>query len=161
LHIQDVLFFEIEGGMKKFGLRIVLAVILMMGALAFVNSRFTPGQEGEKFVQLIFIVETDGVSETVMEFESKTDLLTLGELLDEVLIGNDIAFVTSGSKSDPFGRFVLQIGDYETKDMSTGPWWMYDSTTNEDCLSAGYCAGIDLTPLYDQDIFIFTFSSSY
>jgi hypothetical protein len=147
--------------MKKFGLRIALAVVLMVGALAFVNSIYNPGQVGEKSVTLIFTVDVDGVSETVMEFESKTDALMLGDLLDTVLTGNDIAFVTSGSKSDPFGRFILQISEYETKDMSTGPWWMFDSSTNEDCLSAGYCSGIDLTPLYDKDIFIFTFSSSY
>jgi hypothetical protein len=147
--------------MKKFGVRIALALVLMLGALAFVNSSYNPGQVGEKSVKLVFNVDVDGVSETVMEFESNTDILMLGELLDTVLTGNDIAFVTSGSKSDPFGRFILQIGEYETKDMSTGPWWLFDSSTNEDCLSAGYCPGIDLTPLYDEDIFIFTFSSNY
>lgn len=147
--------------MKKFILRMGLAVILLVGGLALANSAFNPGQAGEKTVTLVFNVDGDAGVETILDVTVRTDALMLGELLERVLSEQGLRLVTSGSSNDPFGRFLIGVGDFETLDMSTGPWWMYDSTTNPDCVAAGYCAGIDLTPLYDQDLFTFTFSSSY
>ena len=72
-----------------------------------------------------------------------------------------VDFELSGEKTDAFGRFIVGVDDYVTEDSAAGPWWLYDSETNPDCVSASYCSGIDQAPIYDKDLFTFTFTSSF
>ena len=81
--------------------------------------------------------------------------------LETVLKEENLEYNFSGNVSDPFGRYIVGIGEYVTTDSAVGPWWLFNSTTNQDCVSAGYCPGMDITPLYDKDIFTFEFTASY
>ena len=101
-------------------------------------------------------------TDILFEESVQTDALTLGELIEEVdAFYEAISVEYSGSKTDAYGRMLLAINEHKTEDMSTGPWWLVESETNVDCVAAGYCNGIDLQSIYDQDHFELDFTSSY
>lgn len=148
--------------MKSF-LKMVLPVVLLI-ALFFAAQQLNQPkvEEGQKTITIRYFVEEDGErvdlgsSETISNDE--TDIQTLGDLIDRIN-ESDVGyeFELGGSKQDTYGRFIVGINEYITQDMSSGPWWMYDSTTNKDCIEAGFCSGMDVLPVYDNDIFEFTF----
>lgn len=142
--------------------KILIAAVLCL-VLVGVVYQFTKPKtvEGQKEVTLIIVVQTEEGEENIASEIVKTDAETLGELLEEVNKDGIITVELSGSKDDQYGRSLVKIGEYETLDWNTGPWWLYNSTTNETCVSAGYCSGIDFTPIYDGDIFEFIFTSSF
>ena len=147
--------------MKKNLVRIGIAAVLLVGSLFIYNQFFRQGNVGAKEVQIILTVEQDGQDVVILDVTQRTDDEMLGTFLETVLKEESLEYNFSGSVSDPFGRYIVGIGEYETKDSAVGPWWLFNSTTNEDCVSAGYCPGIDITPLYDKDVFTFEFTASY
>lgn len=147
--------------MKKNFVRICVAVVLLVVGLFVYNQFFRKGVEGSKEVQIILTVDQEGEDIVVLDVTKRTDDEMLGTFLETVLKGEALEYNFSGSVSDPYGRYIVGIGEYETKDSAVGPWWLFNSTTNKDCVSAGFCPGIDLTPLYDNDVFTFEFTASY
>lgn len=147
--------------MKKNLVRIGVAVVLLVVSLFIYNQFFRKGVEGSKEVQIILTVEQDGKDVVILDVTKRTDDEMLGTFLETVLKEEALSYDFSGSVSDPFGRYIVGIGEYVTKDSAVGPWWLFNSTTNQDCVSAGYCPGVDITPLYDNDIFTFEFTASY
>lgn len=149
--------------MKSF-LKMVLPVVLLIALFMVVQQLTKPNiEEGQKTIVLRFYVEEDGevieLGEAEFTTNDEEDLLLLGDVIDLSNENNDVgySFELGGSKQDTYGRFIIGVNDYVTEDMSTGPWWMYDSTTNQDCLDAGFCSGIDVQPVYDNDVFEFTY----
>lgn len=147
--------------MKKNLVRIGVAVVLLVVGLFVYNQFFRKGVEGSKEVQIILTVDQEGEDIVVLDVTKRTDDEMLGTFLESVLKEENLDYNFSGNVSDPFGRYIVGIGEYETTDSAVGPWWLFNSTTNKDCVSAGYCPGIDITPLYDKDIFTFEFTASY
>ena len=147
--------------MKKNLFRIGVAVVLLVVSLFIYNQFFRKGVEGSKEVQIILTVDQDGKDVVILDVTKRTDDEMLGTFLETVLKEESLSYDFSGSVSDPFGRYIVGIGEYVTKDSAVGPWWLFNSTTNQDCVSAGYCPGVDITPLYDNDIFTFEFTASY
>jgi len=138
--------------------RILIALVLAAG-LYFGFRYFTKPQTavGTKTVTLIFI-DTEGNQIDKKTVKSNAELLS--ELLLE-LKSSDFEVTLSGSASDPYGRSIETLGDYTTEDWAAGPWWVYDSDNNKECLEAGYCTGVDFLPIHDGDIFTFTFTDSF
>lgn len=147
--------------MKKNVVRIGVAVVLLAGGLFVYNQFFRQGVEGSKEVQIILTVDQEGENVVILDVTKRTDDEMLGTFLETVLKEENLEYNFSGNVSDPFGRYIVGIGEYVTTDSAVGPWWLFNSTTNQDCVSAGYCPGIDITPLYDKDIFTFEFTASY
>ncbi len=147
--------------MKKNVVRIGVAVVLLVGGLFVYNQFFRQGVEGSKEVQIILTVDQEGEDVVILDVTKRTDDEMLGTFLETVLKEENLEYNFSGNVSDPFGRFIVGIGEYVTTDSAVGPWWLFNSTTNQDCVSAGYCPGMDITPLYDKDIFTFEFTASY
>ena len=147
--------------MKKNLVRISIAVVLLVGSLFVYNQFFRQGNQGSKEVQIILTVDQNGEDVVVLDVTKRTDDEMLGTFLETVLKEEELAYNFSGSVSDPYGRYIIGIGENETIDSATGPWWLFNSSTNTDCVSAGFCPGIDLTPLYDKVIFTFEFTASY
>lgn len=148
--------------MKKKSIRIVLAVLIASGLFFGLKPLIFPTQEGSKSVELILTVDPqEGEDLVVLNKSYRTDALTLADLLEEVSKEENITLQLAGSKTDSFGRYIVGIGQYITTDSANGPWWLINSETNQDCVSAGFCNGIDLQSIYDQDIFTLTFTSSY
>lgn len=147
--------------MKKNILRIGIALVLVIGSLFVYNQFFRQGNVGSKEVQIILTIDQNGEDVVILDITKRTDDEMLGTFLETILEEEELEYNFSGNVSDPYGRYIVGIGDYETTDSTVGPWWLFNSTTNENCVSAGFCPGIDITPLYDKDIFTFEFTSSY
>lgn len=133
---------------------ILIVVALFFGVKKLTNKA---PQEGEKNVVInIKVKEDDETFNNLYEIETQTDEETVGDLLDKL---NDVTFDVefNGEKDSESGRFIVAIDDYKTEDMQKGPWWMIYSDTNKDCLEAGFCNGIDLQNVYDEDVFDLVF----
>lgn len=143
--------------MKKNGVRIGLAflvLVLSLGAYkVYSDSKL---DQGSKSIQIVI---QDDKKVVLFDKTVKTDAETLGNLLDEMIADQKLTIVFSGNKNDLYGRFITKINDLEAKE--AGPWWVYGSTNNTECLAAGYCGGIDVNPIHDKDIFTFSLSMGY
>ena len=148
--------------MKKNILRISIAALIAAIAFFGLKDSLFATQSGAKEIQLVITVdEPTGSDKVLYDAKTRTDAETLGELLDELETDGKLDLNLAGAKSDPYGRYIVGINGVQTEDSAKGPWWLFNSTTNKDCVAAGYCAGIDMAPIYDQDLFTFTFTSTY
>jgi hypothetical protein len=139
---------------------IVLGIgAVLLGAVAWYNH--SKLQAGSKAIRIVLMVDETAGSKTILDKTVRTDALTLGELLDQMQTKKQLKLEFKGSKSDALGRYIVGINGYATTDAAKGPWWLYNSITNKDCIAAKYCAGIDTAPIYDKDLFTFTFTSSF
>jgi hypothetical protein len=139
---------------------IVLGIgAVLLGAVAWYNQ--SKLQAGSKAIRVVLIIDGDTGRKTILDKTVTTDALTLGALLDEMQTKKQLKLQLSGNKADQLGRYIVGINEYVTTDAAKGPWWLYNSITNKDCVSATYCSGIDTAPIYDQDLFTFTFTSSF
>ena len=150
--------------MNKKNIIRILVALCVAGVAYFVVSRLTAPKldSGMKEVSVKFEVEdADGNKTAFYEQSVRTNAETVGDLLEELNETPSITITLSGEKSDPYGRTLVGVKEYVTEDWNGGPWWLYNSTTNKDCVDAGFCNGIDANPVYDKDIFVFTFTSTY
>ncbi len=139
---------------------IVLGIgAVLLGAVAWYNQ--SKQQVGSKAIRIVLMVDETAGRKTILDKTVRTDALTLGALLEEMQTKKTLKFTLSGNKTDALGRYIVGINDYVTADAKKGPWWLYNSLNNKDCLSAQYCAGIDVAPIYDQDLFTFTYTTSF
>jgi hypothetical protein len=154
--------FFMGGTMNKSFTRIIVAVVA--AALLYVGVSYLtkpPVEQGSKEVTLIMSTKLEGEVNEVFKKTFKTDAEMLGDLLEEGVVRAYFTIELSGNKTDAYGRFIVAINEFKTEDSNKGPWWIYDSKTNETCVTAGYCSGIDATPVYDKDVFEFTFTDSF
>lgn len=148
---------------KKTFLKIGLALVVAFGLFFAVKTFFpTQTEVGEKTVQITVLVQQDdGSMEKIFDQSVKTDSEYLAGLLTELNENNILSVTLSGEATDPYGRSLIAINDIETTNWETGPWWLYNSDNNTDCVAAGYCSGIDSCPIYDGDNFVFSYTSTY
>ena len=150
--------------MNKKNITRILIVLIVAGAAVFAVRHFTTPkvEEGAKTVEVRIEVEKEsGGTELIDSFYLTTSAETVAELLETIDAAGMHKITLSGSKDDVYGRTLIGIDDYVMPDWTSGPWWLYNSETNETCVAAGYCDGIDLNPIYDGDVFTFRFTSTY
>jgi hypothetical protein len=148
--------------MKKNFTKVLIALgigAVLLGAAAWYNQ--SKMQAGSKAIRIVMTVEETAGKKTILDKTVRTDALTLGELLDQMQTKKQLKLNVAGTKSDQLGRYIVGINEYVTTDSAKGPWWLYNSLTNKECVSAKYCSGIDSAPIYDKDLFTFTFTSSF
>ena len=137
--------------MKKLVFRIAIAAILLVGGLfaiqLYQNSQLV---EGAKAITIIVKDDQDAV---LLDKVVRTDAETLGDLLDELAEDQVITIELAGSKSDVYGRYIVSM--FDKMGGTNGPWWLFESDTNTECVSQGFCNGIDKNPIRDQDVFVF------
>lgn len=139
-------------------IRVLVAVVVGVVLFVTVQTFTSPTPvEGEKQINIkIVISETQ---EVIYQESVNTDAVYLSELLEELAAQDYFTLTFSGSKNDAYGRFLLGINEHITQDVSVGPWWMVYSDNNQDCVSAGYCLGVDMALIYDLDEFVLEFSN--
>jgi cell division protein FtsW (lipid II flippase) len=155
-HPLGVCFYE-GGNMKKNAVRIglvFLAFVLSLGAYKVYQDSFK--EKGAKAIQIII---QDDKQNILFDKVVHTDALTLGDLLDEMVAAKKITVSFEGNKTDVYGRYITVINDVEAA--VAGPWWVYGSDNNTECVAAGYCGGIDVNPIHDKDKFTFSLSMGY
>jgi hypothetical protein len=146
--------------MKKNLMKVLIVLgigAVLLGAVAWYNQ--SKLQAGSKAIRIVMKVDEGTGKKTILDKTIRTDALTLGALLDELQTKKVLKLDLKGNKSDPFGRYIVGINTYITTDSAKGPWWLYASLTNKDCIAATYCSGIDQAPVYDKDLFTFTFTT--
>lgn len=148
----------IEGGtMKKNAVRIGLAFLVL--ALSLGAYTIYQNSQLEKGAKAIQIVIEDDKENVLLDKTIHTDALTLGDLLDEMIEDKVLTITFEGNKTDTYGRFITIINDFEAA--QAGPWWIYSSDNNTECVAAGYCGGVDVNPIRDKDKFTFSLSMGY
>lgn len=148
--------------MKKRLVYSLVAILLAFAVYFGLKPILFPTMAGEKDIQLTISVDAESGEVIVFDELVHTDALTLAELLNEVdEFYDELNIEYQGSATDAYGRMILAVNDYRTEDMASGPWWMINSSNNLDCVAAGYCNGVDLQSIYDQDAFVLNFTSSY
>lgn len=60
-----------------------------------------------------------------------------------------------------YGKTLMGIKGLKTEDFKAGPWWLYESDTNEACIAAGMCAAADALEIKDGDSFTFKYTSDF
>ena len=142
---------------KKTILKVCIALVIGSGLFFIVNHLTQPPTtEGQKEITILI-----SAPDYFNEITVTTDTLTLGGLLAELSEQGILSITLDGSSGDVFGRTLVEISGHQTVDWTSGPWWVFNSPNNQSCLEAGFCAGIDQTPITDGDIFEFEFISSF
>lgn len=134
---------------------LVVLLVLYLGVKTLTKPKV---EQGQKSLQVVVYVrqEDDSLDKIKTVDHKTTQATTLGEVLDE-LDENMLKVETLGSKTDEYGRMLVGLDEIKTEDMAKGPWWMLYSETNEDCLAAGFCSGIDSQSIQNDDVFEFIF----
>lgn len=143
--------------MKKNVVRIGIALlVLVLGLGTYKLYTDSQKEQGSKAIQIVI---QDDQKTILFDKTVRTDVETLGDLLDEMISNQLFEITFEGNKSDLYGRFIVQINDVKAN--AAGPWWVYESANNTECVAAGYCGGIDMNPIHDADEFIFKLSMGY
>ena len=149
--------------MKKKNLLKVALAILLASTVYFAYRAFYPTntQSGVKDLQLIIEVqEEDGSMKVIFDQTVQTETEILADFLLELNDYEKLQIGLTGNASDPYGRSLTAINGYETIDWASGPWWLYDSENNIECKEAEFCPGIDNCPIYDEDVFVFSYTTN-
>ena len=140
-------------------------IVIMVALLLTANHFLKPKVEvAAKEVTLTFKIDLADDKQDIGELKvSSTDeneLLTLGDVIDKVNNSDvNYKFILNGDKNSEYGRFLEAINDM-IPDPSKNQYWSIISRTNQDCLAAdGYCNGLDIQPVLDQDVFDFILTS--
>ena len=143
----------------RIGLALLITAGLFLGIQAYQRSQY---EKGLKEIHVIVYVPSNDsqLNQTLFDQTVHTDALTVGDLLDQLVLNKDLTVSFAGNKTDPYGRYIVGINGVISENSMSGPWWLYNSTTNSTCVSAGYCNGIDQQAITDQDVFEFTFTSN-
>lgn len=133
------------------------AVILAAMVLCVLGFRFLlPGEEGNEDVKQVTITVINDIEGTELFSDTvETQAQTLGELLDET---KELKAVMEQST---YGRLLVSLLDLNQGEMTTGPWWLFESDNNESCTVSGFCPAVDQTVIADQDRFVFRYTDSY
>ena len=145
----------------RIGIALLITAGLFLGIQAYQRSQY---EEGLKKVHVIIYApgkDTSKIDKTTVLFDKTvhTNALTVGDLLDQMVLDKNISVTFAGSKTDPYGRYIIGFNTIISENSPSGPWWLYNSSTNPTCVSAGYCNGIDQQAISDKDVFEFTFTS--
>ncbi len=138
----------------------LLPIVLLIGVYFGVKHYTQPTAEyAAKTITLTVKIaladETTEIGQLEVKSSAPGELLTLGDVLDKVnKTSTEFKFTLNGSKFDSYGRFVSAIND-RLADSSLSQFWSIESTTNKECLAAGFCSGVDLQMVHDADTFDF------
>jgi len=155
-HPLGVCFYE-RGTMKKNAVRIGIALlVLVLGLGAYKVYTDSRKEVGAKAIEIVI---KDDKETVLFDKVIHTDALTLGDLMDEMVAKKLITISFEGNKTDTYGRYITKINALEAG--TAGPWWIYSSANNTECVAAGYCGGIDVNPIHDKDIFTFFLGMGY
>ncbi len=144
-------------------IKVLLALLVTVGlylTFKLLNPPIT--ESGDKSIHLIVEVANEDQTTTII-FDQviKTDTEILADLLLELDEKAELSVILTGNASDPYGRSLTAIAEYAIEDWASGPWWLYNSDTNPECLAASFCPGVDSCPIYDNDRFVFSFTSEF
>lgn len=135
---------------KKLGIAIIAIIVLLCVGSLFTFSNGS--NDAKKQVEVIVISDAQNKEKIEKTFKYSTDVSTLEELLKE---NEDLGAVMEDSA---YGAFLTEMLGLKNGG-DAGPWWVYESTTNKDCIEQGMCPSISELNIQDKDIFTFKYTS--
>lgn len=137
--------------MKK-TIKLLLPLLVVAMVYMAINKPKKAEAPTEKNINLNFKVKVEDSYEEIKSLEYLvSDEETLGEVFDKIN-GKELDITLKGDKDSEWGRYILGVADHISNEVSA-PYWLINSTTNSECLSLGFCNGLDKQSLEDQDIF--------
>lgn len=133
---------------KKIGIAIVAVCISIV--LGSFYTLYEQGSKGDKEITITIIDET--TKKTLYDETVSSDTQTLADLLQEQ------KQVKAVIESSSLGGLLTSLMDMK-QDMDKGPWWLFTSKNNKQCVEQNICPAIDQVTLFDQDAFTFTYTS--
>lgn len=132
-------------------LKILLVSLLLVGCS---TKEVVKEDNGETITLNIVIVNKVEDTELFNQEVTVAKVETLEEFLNEQ---NAFAVETS---TGAYGGQIDGMMDL-TQDFNKGPWWVYESSDNAQCVEAGYCDGISNLKVADGDSFTFEYTDSF
>lgn len=129
---------------------LVAATALMIVVVGIATWNYVSQDRGEKTVT-ITIKADDHI---IYQGDEKTNAGTLSILLKEMKEEKDIVL---DYQKESFGMYIKGMGKEKLwlEDKVNNMYWTYTSSTNKQCLAAGFCDGADTLHIADQDSFLF------
>ena len=103
----------------------------------------------------IIILDADNETELFNDFVTVNG--EVETLYDFLALATDLQVVMEEGE---YGNLITSILGLE-QNMDKGPWWLYESTTNQDCVAAGMCSGVDDVRIVNNDKFTFKLTSTF
>lgn len=132
--------------MKWIAAAIAILLLGALGIMQYTKGNSVPGMKHIilhiKGVEKNQTVELDTESETLAEA-----LKTQKELKAEIADG-------------PYGAYLVSLNG-EKQNQNQGPWWVYESSNNEVCLSMEYCPALEQILIKDKDEFTFSLIDNF
>jgi len=113
--------------------------------------------EAEEVTIQIKVINKDDGDTIVFDDEVTSEIPSESSLAD--FLTDQTAFDVTLSE----GAYGLQIDKIAglVADMTSGPYIVYDSSNNKQCLEAGFCDGVSNLIVEDGDSFTFTYTSTF
>lgn len=130
---------------KWIAIVIALLCLIVLGTWSWTSKQ----EEGEKTIFIDVLIDGNKQS-----FILKSDALTLRELLEEE------TSLQAVMEDSTYGALLTSLLGHE-QDMDKGPWWLFSSDNNKDCVAQNMCPVLDQVNLSDQDAFLFELTSDF
>lgn len=130
---------------KKKIIATLIAIAILSGIMLFTQSTH-PQDTTEKEVTLHIVTEEDKQTKVY-----QTSTSTLKDLLQEQ------TELQAVFKDDIYGAYLVSLQGKEQGNQ--GPWWIYTSENNQDCIDMQMCPSLEQVHLQTGDMFVFSFTS--
>lgn len=143
--------------MRKFMSVCLLVGVLFVGGCSG-ESKDATSKDATKEKTTLKLLIKDEVNDKVLldeEVSVDKDVKTLYEFLESA---KDLEVETEDGQ---YGKTILGIKGLKTEDFQKGPWWLYESDTNESCVAMGMCDAVDALEIKDGDVFTFKYTNTF
>jgi len=100
----------------------------------------------------------NNVDENVELFNGAVEVDGTFDTLEDFLVAQDQFEVSM--ETGEYGALITSMNGV-SQDSANGPWWVYESDNNTQCVEAGYCDAASSLKITDGDNFIFNLTSSF
>lgn len=132
--------------------------LLLVGGCSSTNKDATSKDAEANGKTTLKLIIKDEVSGSVLlddEVSVEKDVNTLAEFLENA------EELEVEMEDGQYGKTILGIKGLKTEDFNAGPWWLYESETNESCVAMGMCDAADALKIKDGDSFTFKYTTSF
>lgn len=137
--------------MKKFYLFTVISLLLIFSGC----QNTEPAAKNTNNENMTLNIEViDEVHDKVL-FNQKVTIEKKVDTLSEFLQNADELKVKM--EKGQYGNIIVSMLGIETSDFNSGPWWIYESKNNDDCIEQSQCPASDSLQIKNGDSFKFIF----
>ncbi len=106
-------------------------------------------------LHITVIDEVEGETLFDDDLTVEQEVSTLSDFLEEADSLNVVM------EEGEYGKTILSICNVATEDWNKGPWWLFESDTNQACVEAGMCPAASELAIEDGDSFTFTYTDTF